>query len=506
MKSYQWSARGNTLLQILNYANSFAFMLYGWDAGVISGVIANPYFLDAIGNPTSTSVLTWIASGILLGDCLGLAIIAPLSWRLGRRNIVILCCWIALVGVLVQTTTYDPVQILVGRVILGIANGPLSATTPIYIQECHVLEASRTFDTMIMVLWGIGGISAATWFDYAMLKAPDHRAWRVSLAMQALFLVVSLVLVYGCPDSPRWLYGRGREADGDLALQRLMDCDETNEQFMMSKAAIMESIALEREQTKPLAPMTLFTGDGSPTKNVRRIWISVLVNISSPFFGSSLITFYGDALLDGVGLKGDEVSLALAAINTGIPIGMGLSMFILPRVGRRPMLCWGGTALTVLMCIFTGLANIENPSKGTQWASVVMLILFNIVNGASCIWIAFLYGVEILPLQYRSQVLLSSEFVFWLVSFLVVYCGGQAAESASVGPLIYIWFCLGGALFTGLFWVFVKETKNLSLEEIDLLWADEEVKNEHKDVHVPRADSSAEEKGLSIVDAEAGKQ
>ncbi len=55
-----------------------------------------------------------------------------------------------------------------------------------------------------MVLWGIGGISAATWFDYAMLKAPDHSAWRVALAMQAFFLVVALVLVYGCPDSPRY--------------------------------------------------------------------------------------------------------------------------------------------------------------------------------------------------------------------------------------------------------------------------------------------------------------
>jgi Sugar (and other) transporter len=56
---------------------------------------------------------------------------------------------------------------------------------------------------MIMVLWGIGGIPAATWFDYAMLNAPDHSAWRVALAMQAFFLVVALILVYGCPDSPR---------------------------------------------------------------------------------------------------------------------------------------------------------------------------------------------------------------------------------------------------------------------------------------------------------------
>lgn len=138
MFRYQWSARGNRLVQILNYANSFAFMLYGWDAGepdqtssrtvltvsgVIGGILANPYFLEAIGNPTDTRWLTWIAAGILLGDVIGLAIIAPLSWRLGRRRTVILCCWVAIVGVILQTATQSPIEILVGRVILGIANG-----------------------------------------------------------------------------------------------------------------------------------------------------------------------------------------------------------------------------------------------------------------------------------------------------------------------------------------------------------------------------------------------
>lgn len=39
------------------------------------------------------------------------------------------------------------------------------------------------------------------------------------------------------------------------------------------------------------------------------------------------------------------------------------------------------------MCIFTDLANIKNPSDGVRWASVVILILFNIVNGFGPIWL-----------------------------------------------------------------------------------------------------------------------
>jgi hypothetical protein len=141
-----------------------------------------------------------------------------------------MCCTIALVGVTLQTATKTPVEILAGRIVLGIANGrklcllrfnvhgidacvvcadiilmfaALAATTPIYVQETSVVGVKRTVDTMLMVFWGIGGISAATWFDYAMLKAPDHSAWRAALGMQAVFLVIALVLVAGCPDSPR---------------------------------------------------------------------------------------------------------------------------------------------------------------------------------------------------------------------------------------------------------------------------------------------------------------
>ena len=43
--------------------------------------------------------------------------------------------------------------------------------------------------------------------------------------------------------------------------------------------------------------------------------------------------------------------------------------------------------LTILMCIYTGLVNVKNPSKGVQWGSVVVLLLFNIVNGSSWIWL-----------------------------------------------------------------------------------------------------------------------
>jgi hypothetical protein len=76
--------------------------------------------------------------------------------------------------------------------------------------------------------------------------------------------------------------------------------------------------------------------------------------------------------------------------------------------------------------------------------------------------------VEILPLQYRSQVQSGSNMVFWFIAFLAVYFGGQAASNPNVGALIYIWFCLCGGIVTILTWIFVVESKcgkNLTLRD-----------------------------------------
>jgi hypothetical protein len=70
----------------------------------------------------------------------------------------------------------------------------------------------------------------------------------------------------------RWCFARGDEAKGTEALKRLLDADEHDERLLAIKQDIYQSIQLEREQTEKLSLKIMFKGDGSPTKNVRRMW------------------------------------------------------------------------------------------------------------------------------------------------------------------------------------------------------------------------------------------
>lgn len=73
--------------------------------------------------------------------------------------------------------------------------------------------------------------------------------------------------------------------------------------------------------------------------------------------------------------------------------------------------------------------------------------------------IAFLYGVEILPLQYRSQMQSGSNTVFWFLVFITVYFGGQGAADPNVGAKVYITFCVTGAIIAALTWIYVVESR-----------------------------------------------
>lgn len=48
--------QGKTLYHLMSAACGSAFMLYGWDAGVLGGIQSTPQFLETIGNPQNPQV------------------------------------------------------------------------------------------------------------------------------------------------------------------------------------------------------------------------------------------------------------------------------------------------------------------------------------------------------------------------------------------------------------------------------------------------------------------
>lgn len=108
--------------------------LFGYDQGVLGAVIGLPSFREEFDDPNED--LEGIIAAIYDVGCLVGAIIAFMtSDRFGRKGSIIIGSWIMIVGTILQTASYEKIQMIISRIITGIGNGFNTVAVPIWQAE-----------------------------------------------------------------------------------------------------------------------------------------------------------------------------------------------------------------------------------------------------------------------------------------------------------------------------------------------------------------------------------
>lgn len=96
------------------------------------------------------------------------------------------------------------------------------------------------------------GICVAYWFDFGMSFTSGSIAWRLPIAFQATFAIVVFFLVFALPESPRWLWARGRQDEAIAVLCAVHDLQPDDDYIMAERTAIDEAAQLEAQvEQKP---------------------------------------------------------------------------------------------------------------------------------------------------------------------------------------------------------------------------------------------------------------
>lgn len=119
--------------------------------GVLGGLVAQPSFLEAIGNPSS-SFLGLIVALYNIGCLAGCIVAAMFGNKLGRKRSVFWGCVIMVIGGTIQASTYGSAQLIAGRLVSGVGTGRswspspfnsvltlqgmITSTIPVYVAEC----------------------------------------------------------------------------------------------------------------------------------------------------------------------------------------------------------------------------------------------------------------------------------------------------------------------------------------------------------------------------------
>jgi sugar porter (SP) family MFS transporter len=424
-------------------------LLFGYDTGVISGALI--FIKQSFGLSIFQQELA--VSSVLIGAAVLAITGGSLSDRFGRRKMLLITSVVFIAGALVCAAA-ESIQILIlGRVIVGAGIGLASSIVPLYISEISPAKA-RGWQVSLFQLAITAGILAAYLADYAFTPSAAWR-WMLGLAVIPGGLLGAGMLFL--PETPRFL---ARHEHFDLArsvLVKIRGTQNVDSEFQEIKMSSQAS-ALHGHITDLLLPAV------RPA-----LMIGIGLAIFQQVTGINTIIYYAPYIIRSAGISSIQGSiLATAGIGTVNVVMTLVSMWLIDRVGRRPLLLTGIAGMIVSL---GALGYIFHLSKGGEFAGLaVVILMFYVASFAISLGpIFWLLIAEIYPLKIRGLATGVAAATNWLANFAVSLTFLSLLKS--LGPSLTFW--LYGALAIGS-WLFsyylVPETKGRSLEEIEAIW------------------------------------
>lgn len=262
------------MYRLMKVISGLSFMMYGYDAGVLGGLIKHQPFLDAMGNPQGAYTIPIIVASYDAAASVTAMGITLFTFYIGRRGTVLLGCGTSIIGALLQSSAYGIPQMIVGRVLTGFAIGCISSAVPTYLNECGSKVTDRGPANAINAMFLIGGVPLAYWIDYGFVHWYAQASWRIPIILQCIFAFVSGGTMWFLPDTPRWYYARKRNDEGDHVLSVLYDEPIDSKAVQDTRRHIIDALEAENAASEKLHWTMFLTGgiiDRTRMKIIRRI-------------------------------------------------------------------------------------------------------------------------------------------------------------------------------------------------------------------------------------------
>ncbi|KAL4992052.1 general substrate transporter [Aspergillus falconensis] len=461
---------GRSLQAAIWTACGMAFILFGYDQGVFSGIVENENFLDHMSHPND-SLMGIIVSIYNLGCFTGCVVNFLVADNLGRRRAMWFAMLWVIVGATLQASAFSVPHMMVGRFITGIGTGIETSTVPMW--QAELCEASKRGKLVCSepLLVGVG-IVISYFFDYGMSFVGGQIAWRLPIACQILFALVVIILIFGVPESPRYCYQKGRN---DQALQILSDVygkPKDDPKIQAEQTEILEALAVETKNGE-YKWRNILKPDGVSTG--RRVLLGYGMQFMNQVGGINLIVYFIPTVLhDNVGLSRNLSMIIGGCVQIMFVLGSFFPTFFVDKVGRRAPMMWGSFTLGVCMMMVSILLSFKDKENEhtTSSASVAFFFVYMFAFGASVNCIPWVYVPEILPLHARAKGTAVGISSNWIWNFFVVM----------ITPVIinrlqwkaYLIFMCTNFAFVPLVYFCYPETANFTLEEIDYLFTNRE--------------------------------
>ncbi|KAI5964637.1 uncharacterized protein KGF55_001706 [Candida pseudojiufengensis] len=457
---------------------AFGGFVFGFDTGTISGFVNMTDFqrrfgqLNDQGEYYFSNVRTGCMIGLFNAGCaLGALFLSKVGDLYGRRVGIMTSMVLYIVGIIVQiSSNHKWYQVMVGRIITGVSVGCLSVLCPMFISEVSPRHLRGTLVCCFQLMITLG-IFLGYCTTYGTKTYSDSRQWRIPLGLcfaWALLLVGGMVRM---PESPRYLIGKDKIDDAKVALSRVNKVSP-EDPALYSELQLIQA-GVERERLAGKAGWgTLITGK---PRIFERVLVGAMLQALQQLTGDNYFFYYSTTIFKAVGLDDSfETSIVIGVINFASTF---VGIYAIEKLGRRTCLLIGSVAMSLCFLVYSLVGSqhlyINGPNGPTRHPdgdAMIFITSLYIFFFAST-WAGGVYSIisEIYPLKVRSKAMGVANASNWIWGFLISFFTSFITDSIH----FYYGFVFMGCLVFSAFFVYfmVYETKGLSLEEVDELYA-----------------------------------
>ncbi|KAH0494799.1 hypothetical protein TgHK011_008388 [Trichoderma gracile] len=474
---------------LMGFFVAFGGVLYGYDTGTISGIMAMPYFKDLFStgyrNPNGelditatqeSAIVSILSAGTFFG-----ALASPLlADFLGRRPALMISTWVFNLGVILQTIATAIPMFLAGRFFAGFGVGLISALIPLYQSETAPKWIRGAIVGAYQLAITIGLLLAAV-VNNATANRPDSGSYRIPIAVQFAWSLVLFVGMIFLPETPRFLVRSGKLEKAKAALSRIRRLGPEHEALAAELGQIRANLEAESSVRKATY------ADCFRRPMLKRQFTGMALQALQQLTGINFIFYYGTRYFQNSGVSsGFTIGMITAGINVASTIP---GLLAIDRWGRRPLLLLGAVGMCVSQLVVAVVGTVSTGQRPSGEIFVKSLAGQQAAVAFVCVFIAFFASTwgplawvvtgEIYPLATRAKALSMTTATNWLFNWAIAY---STPYLVNYGPgyanlqskIFFVWF---GACFLciALVWFFIYETKGLSLEEVDELYAEVKV-------------------------------
>ncbi|XP_065371223.1 facilitated trehalose transporter Tret1-2 homolog isoform X2 [Calliphora vicina] len=432
-----------------------------WTSPVLPQISApDPNSNTTVSNSTDTnashlqltlSQQTWVSSLLAIGAFLGALPTSYIADAIGRRytalvmDIPFIVAWICIIFAESASMLYF------ARFTIGLATGSFCVVAPMYISEIAEDSIRGTLGTLFQLLLSVGILLV-----YVFGAIVSWTTLSVLCLMVPLGLFVGMLFL---PETPTYLLKKGRRGDAALALKFLWGryCD--------SRSAIQQ-IQAELDQAGGNASvMDLYRIPAAR----RGLIISMLLMFFQQFSGVNAVIFYTVPIFQSAGSTLDP---SICSIIVGlVQVVMTLaSSFLIERAGRKSLLLFSSTIVTICLVILGAYFNMKDNGKDVSsigWLPLLSVVLFMVTFSVGYGPVPWLMMGELFLPDVKATAVALTVMSNWFSVFCVTKTFGSMINAW--GSDMTFWFfavCMLGA--TIYVYSMVLETKGKSSAQIQM--------------------------------------